>query len=87
MDGEWNAGAAAPIRGALVTLPGQGDAGEAAGPRACPRPQAAFLAQLLANRDGTVAYRARRRAVPDAASARYGAGAAASSDPRFECVL
>jgi hypothetical protein len=85
MDRGENATAEAPVFGALVPLRAGPDG--AAGPRPCPKPLAAFLAQLLASADGTPAYRGRRRAEPEAASMRYGAGIASPCDARFECIL
>jgi len=89
MDSGLDPAAEAPVFGALV--PQQDGTGAHAGPRPgpkpCPRPLAAFVAQLLANRDGAPAYRARRRASPQAASAQYGAVGAAPSDLRLEWVL
>lgn len=89
MDSGLDAPAEAPVFGALV--PQRDGTGAHAGPKPCPKPcpkpLAAFVAQLLANRDGTPAYRARRRADPQAASAQYGAVGAAPSRLRFECAL
>ena len=54
---------------------------------ACPKPLAVFLTQLLACRDGDPAYRSRRRAEPDFASAAYGTDGGASVRARFDRVL
>ena len=64
--------------GALVRL------GEpAAAPAAPVRPLCGFLAQLVACREGVPAFRARRRAEPEVATARY-AGPPPAGRPRFE---
>ena len=84
MDREENATAEAPVFGALVPL--QAGTDGHAGPGPCPKPLAGFLTQLLACADGAPAYRARRRAEPEAASMRY-AGIASQREARFECIL
>jgi hypothetical protein len=83
MDCDFDLPAETPVYGALVALDG-GRSGHIA---PCPKPLAGFLAQLLACSDGTPAYRARRRAEPADASARYGAGAAGPDTSRFDRVL
>lgn len=57
----------------MVMTPQQTDA-----PRHAPRPQAAFLAQLLAARDHLEIQRARRRTTGDAASRAYAATGAST---------
>jgi hypothetical protein len=53
----------------------------------CPRPQAAFLAQILACHEDVPAYRARRRAEPDMALACYDGSPSAPRTIGFERVL
>jgi hypothetical protein len=53
----------------------------------CPKPLAAFLTQLLACRIGGPAYRSRRRAEPDFASAAYGAECDAAIRSRLDRML
>jgi hypothetical protein len=52
-----------------------------------PKPLAVFLTQLLACRDSHPAYRSRRRADPDSASAAYGTDGGTSARARFDRVL
>jgi hypothetical protein len=66
-------------QGALVPL------GEARiGVAARPRPLAGFITQLLACYGDAPAYRARRRAEPEVAAARYGAGEVNPVQSHFE---
>jgi hypothetical protein len=53
----------------------------------CPKPLAAFLTQLLACRIGEPAYRSRRRAEPDFASAAYGAECDSAARTRLDRML
>ena len=68
---------------AVLALP----AGSAGRTGAGPKPLAVFLTQLLACRDGDPAYRSRRRAEPDSASAAYGSDGGACVRARFDRVL
>jgi hypothetical protein len=63
-------------RSLVATTPVRSDPEAGAGGQASPRPEAAFLVQLMACRDGLAPYRRHRRESPDIAARRYASAGA-----------